>query len=268
MSRSAMPLTPSRHPAPMAAADVAALSAVCLNCWKPGLAAQGRSARHSEVFASGRDAGGSALALSLALDQWRSQAAGERAEAEDRRAILWVQDRAAARLGGRPYRPGLPQAVQHRLIHVLAEKPQDLLFALEEGLRCREVACVIGELAGNPKALDFTASRRLSLTAEKHGVPLWLVRLDAARDLSSARMRWEVRPAPSRPPLWNAQGPGAPRWHAELFRARSHPPGKWTISDDGDILTADHPVERSAEHTAAPHPVGLAFAAGGRSLAG
>ncbi|MCR2834001.1 ImuA family protein [Parerythrobacter lacustris] len=268
MSRSAMPPTSSYPTAPVAAADVAALSAVRSKGWKPGLAAQGRFARHSEVFSSGRDAVGSALALSLALDELRSQAAGEVAEAEDRRAILWVQDRAAARLGGRPYRPGLPQAVQHRLVHVLAEKPQDLLFALEEGLRCREVACVIGELAGNPKALDFTASRRLSLTAEKHGVPLWLVRLDAARDLSSARMRWEVRPAPSRPPQWNTQAPGAPRWQAELFRARSHPPGKWTISDDGDVLTADRLASRPVDRSAAPHPVGLAFAAGGRSLAG
>lgn len=267
-----MPLTPSCPPAPMAAADVAALSAVRSKGWKPGLAAQGRFARHSEVFASGRDAGGTALALALALDELRSQAvgglAGEGAERDDRRAILWVQDRAAARLGGRPYRPGLPHTVQHRLIHVLADKPQDLLFALEEGLRCREVACVIGELAGNPKALDFTASRRLSLAAEKHGVSLWLVRLDAVRDLSSARMRWQATPARSLPPQWNTQAPGAPRWHAELFRARSHPPGKWTISDDGDVLTADRPVEPSAEHPAAPYPVGLAFAAGGRSLAG
>ena len=52
---------------------------------------------------------------------------------------------------------------------------------------------MIGEIAGNPRALDFTASRRLTLAAEQHGVPLWLVRLDAARDLVSARMRWEVR---------------------------------------------------------------------------
>ena len=73
-----------------------------------------------------------------------------------------------------------------------AATPEDALFALEEGLRCRELACVIGEIAGNPKALDFTASRRLSLAAERHGVPLVLVRLDAARDLCSARMRWQV----------------------------------------------------------------------------
>ena len=92
--------------------------------------------------------------------------------------------RAALRLTGRPYRPGLPAALRGRVIHVAAATPEDALFALEEGLRCRELACVIGEIAGNPQALDFTASRRLSLAAERHGVPLFLVRLDAARDLS------------------------------------------------------------------------------------
>src|SRR5690606_14389285 len=126
------------------------------------------------------------------------------------------------------------------------------------GLRCRELACVIGEIAGNPRALDFTASRRLSLMAEKHGVPLFLVRLDAARDLSSARMRWQVRSAPSLPPRWNADAPGSPAWRAELFRSRAHAPGEWILRDDedGGSLSA-----------AAPDHGNLAAAAGGRSLA-
>jgi protein ImuA len=151
--------------------------------------------------------------------------------------VLWVQDGAALRLTGRPYRPGLPAGLRRRVIHVLARKPEDALFALEEGLRCRELACVIGEIAGNPRALDFTASRRLSLVAEKHGVPLFLVRLDAARDLSSARMRWQVTAAPSPPPCWNAAAPGMPAWHAELFRARAHPPGKWILHASFDAAS-------------------------------
>ncbi|MGZ3171508.1 MAG: hypothetical protein ACXWJC_00305 [Croceibacterium sp.] len=215
--------------------------------WRPGL---GR-ARHSEVFASGREAGGAAAALALTMDGLEL----------DQRSVLWVQDAAALRLGGRPYRPGLPEPLRHRLIHVVAKTPEDLLFALEEGARCRDLAFVIGELAGNPRALDLTSSRRLSLTAEKHGVPLLLVRLDAARDLSSARMRWQVRSAPSSAPRWNAYAPGSPRWHAELFRARGHTPGEWILRDDGQVLSADRLA------SATPDPVGLAFAAGDRSLA-
>jgi protein ImuA len=193
--------------------------------WRPGLA---ETARHSEVFASSREGAGAALALAFAQDGL----------AADERPWLWVQDAAALRLSGRPYRPGLPAALRHRLIHVAAKSPEDALFALEEGLRCRDLAFVIGELAGNPKALGFTASRRLSLVAEKHGVPLWLVRLDAARDLGSARLRWAARAAPSAPPRWNGQAPGAPAWHAELFRARGHPPGEWVLGEEEEGLVA------------------------------
>lgn len=249
------------------AARLPALAAARSNRWRPGLAGQGQFARHSEVFASGHEGGGAGLALALALDELSSQAIGEGAELEDRRAILWVQDRAAARLSGRPYRPGLPQAVRHRLIHVLAEKPQDLLFALEEGLRCREIACVIGELAGNPKAFDFTASRRLSLAAEKHGSALWLVRLDAARELSSARMRWEVRSAPSPAPEWNPQAPGTPGWRAELFRARTHAPGEWILHDDGTGLVAGRTRGSREGHAAAANPFHLVRASRDRPLA-
>jgi protein ImuA len=219
--------------------------------WRPGLG----GARHSEVFAGGGVAGGAAAALALALDE-----AGGLGE----RAVLWVQDAAALRLNGRPYRPGLPEPLRHRLIHVAAKTPEDLLFALEEGMRCRDLAFVIGELAGNPKALDFTASRRLSLAAEKHGVPLVLVRLDAVRDLSSARMRWQVRSAPSPAPRWNAFAPGAPAWHAELFRSRAHALGEWILRDDGHVLAADR---IAAQGTDTPDHGDLAFAAGDRSLA-
>lgn len=203
--------------------------------------------KHSEVFASSAEGTGAGLALALALD-----AAPEGEE----RPWLWVQDKAALRLSGRPYRPGLPEALRHRLIHVAANSPEDALFALEEGLRCRDLAFVIGELAGNPRALSLTASRRLSLVAEKHGVPLWLVRLDAMRDLSSARMRWQAHAAPSPPPRWNARAPGAPAWRAELFRARGHPPGEWILRHDAGSLRA-----------LPPHPLDLADAARDRPLA-
>jgi protein ImuA len=168
-----------------------------------------------------------------------------------------VQDKAALRLSGRPYRPGLPQHLRHRLIHVAAMKPEDALFALEEGLRCRDLAFVIGEIAGNPRALDFTASRRLSLAAEKHGTALWLVRLDARTDLGSARMRWRVAAAASPPPRWNPQAPGRATWGAELFRAHTFQPGHWTLRDDGHELAAH----------AAPDHGDLVRGPGARSLA-
>lgn len=242
-------------PTPLAAfarrrvpASAATLTALRQAGWRPGL---GGAAMHSELFAPGHEAGGAALALAMALDQ----------SVGDTRPFLWVQDKSALRLGGRPYRPGLPPALRSRLVHVAAATPEDALFALEEGLRCRDLAFVVGEIAGNPRALGLTASRRLSLVAERHGVPLWLVRLDAAQDLSSARMRWQVRSAISPPPRWNRDAPGTPTWQAELFRARAHPPGKWTLHDDGHALVAAAPQYEQA------HPVDLVRSSGDRSLA-
>ncbi len=220
--------------------------------WRPGLG----GACHSEIFAASGEAGGTAAALALALDDWRSAALVATAGKDDRRAVLWVQTREVARLTGRPYRAGLPAELRHRVIHVLADKPEDALFALEEGVRCREVAFVFGEIAGNPRALDFTASRRLTLTSERHGVPLYLVRLDAQRDLSSARMRWEVRAAPSPAPRWNAQAPGTSTWHAELFRARAHAPGEWVLGEQGKGMVAAKPFETRTRTASSLPPQG------------
>jgi protein ImuA len=231
--------------------DIAELSAQRSQRWRPGLG----GACHSEVFGASGEAGGTAAVLALALDDFRNATRNEGAEAEDRRVVLWVQTRAAARLNGRPYRAGLPAELRHRVVHVLAPKPEDALFALEEAVRCRDVAFVLGEVTGNPRALDFTASRRLTLAAERHGVPLYLIRFDAVRDLSSARMRWEIAAAPSAPPEWNRDAPGAPAWHVELFRARAHIPGNWRLFECNGELIAERPpqVDEAALRSASFH---------------
>ncbi|MDP5102636.1 MAG: recA-like protein [Erythrobacter sp.] len=231
--------------------------------WRPGLADQ---PFHSEIFASGSEASGVGLALALAQDAMTSLDAQT---AESARHVLWVQDHKAMQTGGRPCLAGLPPGLRRRLIHVAAATPEDALFALEEGLKCRDVACVIGEIAGNPRALNFTASRRLSLTAESHGVRLWLVRLDATPDLSSARMRWQARAAPSPPPRWNPAAPGTATWHAELFRARRHAPGEWMLSDEnGSLHTVKQPEAFVPAPTrTAPDLVHLARPTVGQSLA-
>ena len=231
----------------LALEDAATLSARRSARWRPGLAAHQGRALHTEIFASSREAAGAGVALALALDDWRHMPRGEAQEVDDRRCVLWVQTREAARLTGKPYRAGLPEDLQPHVLHVLADKAEDALFALEEALRCRDLAFVIGEVTGNPRALDFTASRRLTLTAQRHGVPLFLLRVDAARDLSSARMRWEVASVPSLPPCWNPQAPGQSAWRTELFRARAHAPGEWVLSNAGEGLRAYSNLESFME---------------------
>ena len=74
------------------------------------------------------------------------------------------------------------------------------------------LGAVVGEISGNPAALDFTASKRLTLRAEASGVPLWLIRSHDAQGLSAARERWRVGASPSMRHPHDPGAPGAPRW--------------------------------------------------------
>jgi protein ImuA len=132
---------------------------------------------------------------------------------------------------GRVHPPGL---ASQNLIHVEARNAREALWAMEEGVRCAALSCVIGEIWGDPKALDCTATRRLAVAAERSGVACWLVRLGGAANLSGARMRWRIASAPSLVNPLDERAPGLPAWDAELFRARGCPPGRWTIVHDED----------------------------------
>ena len=155
------------------------------------------------------------------------------------RPLLWVQERMAILEGGRVHPPGLGGAGVGAggfgfadLIHVEARDARSALWAMEEGLRCAAIGAVIGEIWGDPAALDFTATRRLAVAAERHGVAAYLIRLGGSANLSGARMRWRVASAPSLPHPLNRQAPGAAVWAAELFRARGAAPGSWVITHE------------------------------------
>ena len=132
---------------------------------------------------------------------------------------------------GRLYPPGLG-AGAGELIHVAARDSREALWAMEEGLRCTQLGAVIGELYGDPQALDFTATRRLAVAAERHGVAAYLIRLGGHANLSGARLRWRVASSPSLANPLNSRAPGAPAWDAELFRARGAKPGHWALSHE------------------------------------
>jgi len=145
--------------------------------------------------------------------------------------LLWVQDRMAILESGRVHPPGLPT---QDLIHVEARDAKDALWTMEEGVRCSCLSAVIGEIWGDPRALDFTATRRLAVAAERSETPCWLVRLGGTPNLSGARMRWRLASAPSLANDLDPRAPGAAAWDAELFRARGRPPGRWSIAHDAD----------------------------------
>lgn len=152
--------------------------------------------------------------------------------------ILWIQDRLSRRESGTPYLAGLPTPL--RLITVDVSKPVDVLWAMEEGLRCTGLSAVVGNIWGDPPALDFTASKRLALRAEARALPCWLIRRAAHPNLSAARMRWRLRSLPSAPAPHDARAPGQALWQADLFRARWQTPGEWVAQHASDGIRFEH----------------------------
>ncbi len=155
--------------------------------------------------------------------------------------ILWVQDRLSRKEAGCPALAGI--GANHPIIMVDLSRAADVLWAMEDGLRCRSLAAVIGEVWGDPAALDFTATKRLAMRAEAADVACWLIRRAASPDLSAARDRWRIASLPSAPHSHDAQAPGAARWSLDLFRSRRTQPGQW-------VATYDRAADRV--HYAAP----------------
>ena len=200
-----------------------------------------------EVFAAPADAG----AIGLALSQ-----IGAPKEASMDAPLLWVQDKNTIREMGRVFLHGLPRALGRDVVHVAAKDGREALWAMAEGLKCAKLGAVIGEIHGDPRALDFTATRRLAVAAEQHGVPAFLVRVSGHANLSGARRRWRVESRPSLSHPHDDKAPGAPVWALDLFRARDMQPHMWEVSYDGaahrlDMVSTDGAgsVEEDARQT-------------------
>jgi protein ImuA len=144
---------------------------------------------------------------------------GRFAAARPRGTLLWCR-RPSSAFDAPPYAPALAAWFDPaRLLLVTARRDEDLFWAMEEGLRCPGIAAVLGET----RAADATAGRRLSLAAEKSGVPVVLLRAQPAPSHGLCTTRWRVVSAAScsAPGLNDV---GGPRWRIELRRNRFGPP--------------------------------------------
>jgi protein ImuA len=148
--------------------------------------------------------------------------------AADGRSVLWVSPQDDL------YGPGLARfgLTPDRLILVRAHRPAEILWVIEEALRCRGLAAVLGEVSG----LSLAASRRLQLAARKSGVTALLLRQRAEAPLTSAVTRWRAVAAAGQ----DAQL--APRWRIDLVRCRGllhgeegHV-GRWLVAWEKDRL--------------------------------
>ena len=203
------------------------------DCWRTGHApldaalgggfARGRV---HEVYAAEVDDASAAAGFAVAVALGLAGEAGEALALRSRRAVAHagvLQGAGWAELGGAPGRA---------LFGVVADDVA-LLRAAVDAIRSRALAVVLIESWGVVRELDLTASRRLALAAEQAGVPLLLLRVDAAPVPSAAQTRWEVAAAPSQALPGNA--PGQPVFAISLLRQRAGPSGLgWTLEWDRD----------------------------------
>lgn len=112
-----------------------------------------------------------------------------------------------------------------RVIFVSLPREKDVLWAMEEALKCVGIAAVIAELG----ELDFVQSRRLQLAVEKSKVTGFVMRNQPRRIGTTACVaRWQISPLPSE--LADGMpGVGFPRWKVELLKVRNGSPGVWEL---------------------------------------
>jgi protein ImuA len=170
------------------------------------------------------------------------------ASAKTRAAIVWIVEAKAARETGALYGPGLALLGldPSRLVLVETRDAQESLWAMEEALKCRSPAAVIGEIWGLAKIYDLAASRRLLLAARKSATPGLLVAAGLAGEAehlsSGAGTRFEIGTSAS-PHLASAGGrlpmPGKTVWAVRLVKARAGPQGFGFDRDKVHPLTWD-----------------------------
>lgn len=123
----------------------------------------------------------------------------------------------------------------HRIIFINLSREKDVLFATEEALKCNNITTVISEI----KNIDFTASRRFQLVAEKSRVTGFLLRKPSGMQNRIATVsKWRITSLPSIAEE-KMPGVGFPRWKVELLKIRNGSPGcweiEWSVNDFGSI---------------------------------
>jgi protein ImuA len=152
------------------------------------------------------------------------------AHRQARAPVLWCGHRRENLERGAPYAIGLKAwgLAPRAMVFVACNNPHDLLWAMEEGLRARAFAAVVGDGV----VPDFTSSRRLQLAAD--GGPAIALTLlpptaNTAARHSPALTRWRItaRAIAAESPFLTARA-----WTVALLHCRGGAPAAWTVSWD------------------------------------
>jgi protein ImuA len=139
----------------------------------------------------------------------------------DNRPCLWVcQHRTLFPLSAKKY-----HISPDRLIFVEAATDQEVLWVMEEALRCDGLAAVVAEIT----RVTFAQSRRLQLAVEKSKVTGLLLRSAHKMDTLASIAKWRITPLPGVSPD-GFPGVGFPHWSVELLKVRNGRPGAWKVA--------------------------------------
>jgi protein ImuA len=112
-----------------------------------------------------------------------------------------------------------------QIIFIELKKEKDILWSVEEALKCEGLAAVIGEMP----ELNFTSSRRFQLAVEQSRVTGFILRSNP-RSLhpNACVSRWKINPLPGFSEE-GLPGLGHPRWQVDLQKMRNGRPGSWQV---------------------------------------
>ena len=148
------------------------------------------------------------------------------------RAVLWCHHHREMHERGAPYAPGLRAwgLPPERIVFAAGNSPTDVLWAMEEALRARAFAAVVGDGV----APDFTAARRLLLAAAGGAAVALMLHPSAAPAPavhSPALTRWRIAAQPTGDDTF----PAARLWTVALVHCRGAAPRRWTVRwNNGD----------------------------------
>jgi protein ImuA len=112
----------------------------------------------------------------------------------------------------------------HKIIFIHPRKSKDVLWTIEEALKCEAVCSVVGEIG----EISLFESRRLQLAVEKTNVTGFMLRRNPKNLATSFVTRWRIKSLPS---VLDTKMPGIgfPKWHVELLKVRNGKPGHWKM---------------------------------------
>ncbi len=117
-----------------------------------------------------------------------------------------------------------------KIIFINVPKEKEILWVMEEALKCDGLAAVIAET----QEISFTASRRFQLAVEQSHVTGFIIRRNPQNLATACVTRWKITSLPSVSED-DLPGVGFPLWNVELLKVRNGTPGQWQLEWAGQF---------------------------------